>query len=219
MWLGASVPLCRCALRLECPPLLLKVKVAQSCPTLCDPMDCIVHRILQARILEWVAVPFSKESSQPRDRTQVSHIAGGFLGWGARSNMVQQRWKILCATTKTWLDLRKSKGIPKTLYFWHLSPSSPSRTPMFVLSSGFSQNFISILSTNLTMDLGKSFVFVYVCEFFFLIYISESLDSRWVRLGTPNAGGLGSIPGWGTRSCKHTTTKSPYAATQCGLNT
>ena len=80
-------------------------------------MDCIVPRILQARILEWVAVPFSKESSQPRDRTQVSHIAGGFLGWGARSNMVQQRWKILCATTKTWLDLRKSKGIPKTLYF------------------------------------------------------------------------------------------------------
>ena len=50
------------------------------------------------------------------------------------------------------------------------------------------------------MDLGKSFVFVYVCEFFFLIYIRESLDSRWVRLGTPNAGGPGSIPGQGTRS-------------------
>ena len=44
-----------------------KVKVAQLCPTLCDPMDCIVHGILQARILEWVAVPFSRGSSQPRD--------------------------------------------------------------------------------------------------------------------------------------------------------
>ena len=45
----------------------MKVKVAQSCPTLCDPMDCTVHGILQARILEWVAFPFSRGSSQPRD--------------------------------------------------------------------------------------------------------------------------------------------------------
>ena len=57
----------------------VKVKVAQSCPTLCDPMDYTVHGILQARILEWVAFPFSRGSSQPRDRTQVSCIAGGFF--------------------------------------------------------------------------------------------------------------------------------------------
>ena len=38
----------------------VKVKVPQSCPTLCDPKDCIVHGILQARILEWVAFPFSR---------------------------------------------------------------------------------------------------------------------------------------------------------------
>ena len=44
----------------------VKVKVAQSCPTLCDPMDYTVHGILQARILEWVAFPFSGGSSQPR---------------------------------------------------------------------------------------------------------------------------------------------------------
>ena len=43
-----------------------KVKVAQSCPTLCNPMDYIVHGILQARILEWVAFPFFRRSSQPR---------------------------------------------------------------------------------------------------------------------------------------------------------
>ena len=47
-------------------------EVAQSCPTLCDP----VHGILQARILEWVAISFSRGSSQPRDQTQVSCIAG-----------------------------------------------------------------------------------------------------------------------------------------------
>ena len=60
----------------------VKVKVAQSCPTLFDPMDYTVHGILQARILEWVAFPFSGGgggSSQPRDRTQVSCIADGFF--------------------------------------------------------------------------------------------------------------------------------------------
>ena len=58
---------------------MAKVKVAQSCPTLCDPMDYTVHGILQARILEWVAFPFSRGSSQSKDRTQISRIAGGFF--------------------------------------------------------------------------------------------------------------------------------------------
>ena len=55
------------------------MKVAQLSPILCDPMDYTVQRILQARILEWVASPFSRGSSKPRDLTQVSHIAGGFF--------------------------------------------------------------------------------------------------------------------------------------------
>ena len=57
----------------------LKLKVIQSYLTLCDPVDCIVHGILQARILEWVAFPFSRGSSHPRDRTQLSHVAGAFF--------------------------------------------------------------------------------------------------------------------------------------------
>ena len=48
-----------------CYPFYMKVKVAQSCPTLCDPMDYTVHGILQARILEWVAVPFSGALPKP----------------------------------------------------------------------------------------------------------------------------------------------------------
>ena len=56
-----------------------KVKVIQLCTTLCDPMDYTVHGTPQARILEWVAFPFSRGSSQPRDQTQVSHTAGGFF--------------------------------------------------------------------------------------------------------------------------------------------
>ena len=64
--------------------------VVQSCPTLCDPVDCrppgsSVNGILQVRILEWVAISFSRGSSQPRDRTQVSHIAGRcFNLWATR---------------------------------------------------------------------------------------------------------------------------------------
>ena len=70
--------------------LKLKVLLAQSCPTLCDPMGWSppgpsVHGIPQARILEWVVIPFSKGSSQPRDQTQVSHIAGRFFTiWATR---------------------------------------------------------------------------------------------------------------------------------------
>ena len=65
-------------------------EVTQSCLTLHDPMDCSppgfsVHGILQATVLEWVAISFSRGSSQPRDRTQVSHIAGRrFNLWATR---------------------------------------------------------------------------------------------------------------------------------------
>ena len=65
-------------------PGKVKVKVIQSHLTLSDPVDCSppgspVHGILQARILEWVAFPFSSRSSQSRDRTQVSCIALRFF--------------------------------------------------------------------------------------------------------------------------------------------
>ena len=68
-------------------------KLLQSCPTLCNPVDCsppgsFVHRILQARILDWVAIPSFRGSSQPRDRVQVSYvscIAGRFfIRWAIR---------------------------------------------------------------------------------------------------------------------------------------
>ena len=61
------------------------VKAAQSCPTFCDPMDYTVLGILNTRILAWVAFPSSRRSSQLRDRTQVSYIAGGFFtSWATR---------------------------------------------------------------------------------------------------------------------------------------
>ena len=67
-----------------------EVKVTQSCPTLCNLVD-LVHGIFQTRIQEWVAFPFSRESSQPRDRTQVSHISGRFFtSWATRE--AQEYW-------------------------------------------------------------------------------------------------------------------------------
>ena len=65
-------------------------EVAQLCPTLCDPIDCSLpgfslHGILQARVLEWVPISFSRGSSQPRDQTQVSGTAGRlFTIWATR---------------------------------------------------------------------------------------------------------------------------------------
>ena len=72
------------------------MKIAQLCPTLCNPMayslpGSSVHGILQARILEWVAIPFSRRSFQPRDQTQVSHITGKFFTiWTTRE--AQEYW-------------------------------------------------------------------------------------------------------------------------------
>ena len=69
------------------------VLVAQLCSTLCDSMDCSlpgssVHGILQARTLEWVAIPFSRGSSRPRDQTQVTRIVGRFFTiWATRKSL------------------------------------------------------------------------------------------------------------------------------------
>ena len=82
----------------------MKVLVTQSCPTLCNPMDCSqpgssVHGIFEARILEWVSMPFSRRSPWPRGQTQVSSIAGKFYTvWATRevqfSSILWQCYKV-----------------------------------------------------------------------------------------------------------------------------
>ena len=107
---------------------LYKSEVAQSCLTLCDPMDyslpgSSIHRIFQARILEWVAISFSRRSSQPRDWTQVSHIVSRcFTVWATREVI-----KNLASKITRWL-------------FWGASlPSSRS--------AGFLNKVIFLAST------------------------------------------------------------------------
>ena len=98
----------------------MDVLVAQSCPTLCNPMNCSprgssVYGILQARILEWVAISFSRGSSQPRDPTWVFWIAGGFFtNWATREAQY---------STRSFQFLRNFLPIP----CWTFSLSKKSR--------------------------------------------------------------------------------------------
>ena len=115
----------------EFPPAIWKIveylsEVSQLCPTLCDPMDCSspgfsVHGIFQAGILEWVAISSSRGYSWPRDRTQVSCIAGRrFALWATREawkiypmNIYQQHyqeWFKVCLLDFVVSDSRWSQG-------------------------------------------------------------------------------------------------------------
>ena len=74
----------------------VKVLVAQLCPNLCNPMDCgpqgsSVCGIFQARVLEWVAVPFSRGSSQSRDQTLVSCVADGLF----TAETTREAWHVI----------------------------------------------------------------------------------------------------------------------------
>ena len=96
-------------------------KSLQSCPTLCDPMDCSppatsVHRILQAIILNWVAIPYSRGYSWPRDRTHISMspaLAGRFFRTSARITILIIWYQLQCG----------SRGVPhatkQLIHFWH----------------------------------------------------------------------------------------------------
>ena len=79
--------------------------VVKSCPTLCNPMDynlpgSSVHGILQARVLEWVAISFSRGSSHPRNQTKISCIAGRFFT--AETNVMKKQ--IIIKITYNLLD-------------------------------------------------------------------------------------------------------------------
>ena len=83
----------------------VKVKVAQSCPTLCNPMDYTLHGILQARILEWVAVPFSEGSSQPRDRTRCPALQADSFPAEPQGKPNKQGTPVVMSTQTPELDL------------------------------------------------------------------------------------------------------------------
>ena len=111
----------------------LKVKVTQLCLTLCDPMGYTVHGVLQARILEWVAFPFSRGSSQPRDLPRSSalqadslpaeHKGGpGILKWVAYLFSSRPTWprnqiRVSCFAGRFFISWAIKVALLKT-YMW-----------------------------------------------------------------------------------------------------
>ena len=100
------------------PQCVCACSVAQSCQTLCSPMNCSqpgssVHGVLQARILEWVAIPFTRGSFQSRDRTRDFWIAGGFFttdppGKPRKSSLQCLSWqRPIKRLQKQWLHLQR----------------------------------------------------------------------------------------------------------------
>ena len=119
----------------------MKVKVAQPCPTLCDPMDYTVHGILQARTLAWVAFPFSNVTSRPRDWTQVSVSLTMSLHWLPSSYGVQGQ--VLIKICKSLACLGSHYLFDWIFYFppcshrsGHCSLVSFSNQPGILLSQG-----------------------------------------------------------------------------------
>ena len=90
-------------------------EVAQSCPILCDPIHCSlsgcsVHGIFQAIVLEWIAISFSRGSSQPRAWTRVSRIVDRrFTVWATREVLQPQKKNEIISLEETWIDLEMVK--------------------------------------------------------------------------------------------------------------
>ena len=143
-WAPESLQMVTAAMKLK-DALLLGRKVkwkSLSRVQLCNSMDCTVHGILQARILEWVAFHFSRASSQPRDWTQVSCISGGFFtNWATKEAQVLLFFNFLnflilffyftilywFCHTLTWIHHRCT---------WVPNPEPPSHHPPHIISLG-----------------------------------------------------------------------------------
>ena len=112
-------------------------EVAQSCPTLCDPMDwslsgSSVHGVFQVRILKWIAISFSRGSSQPKNRTQVSCIAGRFFtNWAMREGRI--------VTILWWFLLYINMNWPQ-VYMCPTKSWTPLPPPSLPYPSGLSQS-------------------------------------------------------------------------------
>ena len=110
--------------------------VAQSCPTLCDPMDCSppgssLHEIFQARILKWVAISFSRGSSQPRDQTWVSCTAGRFFtDWATREDIVSDNRLLSWLWTSLIAQLVKNRPAVQETWVRSLGWEDPLKKGM-----------------------------------------------------------------------------------------
>ena len=150
--------------------MIVCMLVAQSCLTFCDPMDCSppdlsVHGLLQARILEWVVIPFSTGSSQPRDQTWVSRIGSGSftiwatkeapIKWNSNKDVEHQGWeKLPQLLIFLWVQ-KPQEGDGLYLTVWSLKKHGYSNKG---LPRGFSgiESACDIRGMGLIPELGRS---------------------------------------------------------------
>ena len=152
---------------LFCFKIKVTVLVAQLCPIFCDPVDCsppdsYVHGTLQARILKWVAVQFSRGSSWPKDQTWVSCIAGRFFTiWATREALIlliNRSLKTLKFYNNEWHYMQRNVLISQvkinTLLSWEESISSIVLVVALLFNnlctSSLFKNNIQIINTQIT---------------------------------------------------------------------
>ena len=128
-----------------CPINLIPSSGGESCLvvlTLYDSMDYTVHGILQARIPRWVAVPFSRGSYQPRDRTQVSHIAGRFF----TSRATREAHQLIYSLTNTYVFyLAFFSSVQSLSHVWlFVTPWTASRQASLSITS--SRRLLKLIS-------------------------------------------------------------------------
>ena len=134
-------------------PLEWVSEVTQSCPILCDLVDCSlpgssIHGVLQAIIPEWVAISFSRESSRPRDWTQVSRIAGRCLTlWATREAWFHLLKSYFMSYTNisSFLCISAVSKYTATIYYLSFF-SLPSFLPSYLSLSLFSQDMLQMKS-------------------------------------------------------------------------
>ena len=120
------------------------MKVSQSCPTLCNPMDYIVYGILQARILEWVPFTFSRGSSQPRDRTRVSPLQADSLP--AEPQMKPKNTGVGSLSLLQWIFLTQESNWGLQHCRWVLYQLNYEGSPIICLMLHKSLNRVPVLT-------------------------------------------------------------------------
>ena len=166
------------------------------------PRGLQIHEIFQARILEWVAFPFSRASSQPRDRTQVSHIAGEFFtSWatGEAPRPSRTNTKKRCPFNPRWLECksRKSRNTWSYRQVWPWSTKWSRAKANRVLSrkhaSHSKHSFPTTQETTLQMDITRWSILKsdWLCslqlkmEKFYTVSINKTWSWLWLRSWTP----------------------------------
>ena len=141
-------------------------------------MDYTVHRILQARILEWVAFPFSRGSSQTRDHTQVSHIAGGFFTSWASKNPEMGSLSLL---QRNFLTQESNQGLHGFFTNWAMREAlgMPDVELKSLASQGDNHAFVILPDCG---SLGHGFCFIFsmtMSQFFLPISVISFYPLLW----------------------------------------